>query len=50
MITAHLNALIDTQTAVYQYSYLHDGMPAMTDIFSVMVECEGQHHYLQAIQ
>ena len=50
MITAHLHALVDAQTAVYQYSYLHDGRSALLDIYNVMVECEAQDDYLDAIQ
>jgi hypothetical protein len=49
-IQAHLSAFVDTQTAIYEYSYLHDGRDAMRDRYNVLLECEGQYRYRNDIQ
>lgn len=47
---AHLSALIDSQTAIYGYSYLHDSRAALTDRRTLIMECEGQSSYINEIQ
>ncbi|USN57093.1 MAG: hypothetical protein H6766_01105 [Candidatus Peribacteria bacterium] len=47
---AHLHALVDTQTASYEYSYTHDTKPVIESFWKMQIECEGQGAYLDALQ